>query len=241
MRLAKFMARAGIVSRRRAELMIREGRVRINGCPVDQPQTDVCENDSVTVDGKMIEGIKNKQYVLLNKPAGYISTAYDTHNRPTVISLISGVEARIYPVGRLDADTSGVLMLTNDGELAYRLTHPRYRVKKVYHAWVNGLPNDQILKQMSCGIIIDAGKTAPASVRLLKAQAVNNTALLEITLAEGKKRQVKKMCAAVGHPVKKLERKSFAGLTATDLPEGLYRYLKQHEIDALYRMVELKV
>lgn len=239
MRLVKYLARAGVASRRNAELIIRHGRVQINGVLSDLPYTDVGENDLVTVDGKIITGFEKKDYIILNKPSGYISTVSDTHNRPTVTNLLNGVKARLYPVGRLDADTKGVLLMTNDGELAYRLTHPRYQIKKIYHAWVSGIPDERLLKQFERGLIIDGDKTAPASARLLIARTDKNRALLEIILTEGRKRQVKRMCLAIGCPVKSLFRISFAGLTVGDLQEGSFRHLHKEEVEYLYRMVKL--
>jgi len=238
MRLAKYLARAGVASRRGAETMISEGRVKVNGTIVNKPQLIVGEGDEIMVDGSLIESFEDKVYILLNKPAGYISTAHDTHNRPTVIDLVSDVKARLYPVGRLDADTSGVLLMTNDGKLAYRLMHPRYEVKKVYQARVSGLVSNETLKQMSSGLIINSEKTAPAIVKKIKAVS-NKDTLLAITLTEGKKRQVKMMCAAVGHRVKELKRVSFAGLTAANIPRGSHRHLNKQEIDHLYRIVGL--
>jgi len=213
--------------------------VQINGALSNLPHTDVGEKDVVTVDGKIITGFEKKYYIILNKPSGFISTVSDTHNRPTVANLLKGVKARIYPVGRLDADTKGVLLMTNDGELAYRLTHPRYQIEKIYHAWVSGIPGERLLKQFERGLIIDGDKTAPASARLLIAKNDKNIALLEIILTEGRKRQVKKMCLAIGCPVKSLSRISFAGLTAGDLPEGSFRHLHIEEVEYLYRMVKL--
>jgi len=238
-RLVKYLARAGVASRRNAELIIRQCRVQINGVLSDLPHTDVGEKDVVTVDGKIITGFEKKYYIILNKPSGFISTVSDTHNRPTVADLLNGVKARLYPVGRLDADTKGVLLMTNDGELAYRLTHPRYQIKKIYHAWVNSVPGERLLKQFERGLIIDGGKTAPASARLLIARNDKNIALIEIILTEGRKRQVKKMCLAIGCPVKSLSRISFAGLTAGGLPEGSFRHLHKEEVEYLYRMVKL--
>lgn len=239
MRLVKYLARAGVASRRNAELIIRHGRVQINGVLSDLPYADVGENDLVSVDGKIITGFEKKYYIILNKPSGYISTVSDTHNRPTVTNLLNGVKARLYPVGRLDADTKGILLMTNDGELAYRLTHPRYQIKKIYHAWVSGIPDERLLKQFGRGLIIDGDKTAPASARLLIARTDKNIALLEIILTEGRKRQVKKMCLAIGCPVKSLSRISFAGLTVGDLQEGSFRHLHKEEVEHLYRMVKL--
>ena len=240
MRLAKYLARAGVASRRRAEELIFEGRVAVNNERADKPQIQVTEADRITVDDKTIDGIEEKVYLLLNKPQGYISTAKDTHDRPTVIQLIDNKNTRLYPVGRLDADTSGVLLLTNDGELANRLMHPRYEVKKVYHVWIYGLPGNEALAKLKKGPVIEGEKRTPVSVRLLKKDTQKNTALLEITLSEGKKRQVKKVCQAIGHPVKKLIRVSFGGLGAGNLKEGSYRHLGTDEIAALYSLVNLK-
>ncbi len=241
MRLAKYLARAGIASRRRAEILISEGRVTVNGSIADKPQLKVGENDMIAVDGKIIEGPEKKVYLLLNKPQGYISTVHDTHDRPTVADLVRDTGARIYPVGRLDADTSGVLLLTNDGKLAHRLMHPRFEVEKVYKAWIEGLPQKKSLDLMRRGLVIEGKKTVPASIKLLKTESENNTALLEITLVEGRKRQVKNMCAAVGHPVRALRRESFAGLKAGRLKKGDYRHLDQQEIKNLYHQVGLQI
>lgn len=240
MRLAKYLADAGIASRRRAEDIIRQKRVKVNGVTAHLPQTEVGEKDRVTVNGKEVRSAENKVYFLLNKPPGYISTAVDTHGRPTVIELLKGVKERVYPVGRLDADTEGVLLLTNDGELAYRLTHPRFEIKKIYRAWVRGAPSPKILDQMAEGLLIENRKTAPAEIRLIDKDKKHNLTLLQITLTEGRKRQVKKMCAAAGHPVVKLQRVSFADLTAEGLNTGFYRPLKNDEIRRLFKMVGLK-
>ncbi len=239
MRLAKYLAQAGVASRRRAEVLISEGRVSVNGHKADQPQLMVDDSDLVTVDGQLVSGFEKKKYLLLNKPAGYISTAQDTHERPTVTSLVADLGMRVYPVGRLDADTNGVLLLTNDGELAYRLMHPRYQVKKVYQAWVRGIPDLVSISRMSKGLLIDGETTAPAAVSLLAKKTDKSVALLEIALIEGRKRQVKKMCQAIGHPVIKLSRVSFAGLRADNVEEGSYRSLTDREINALYRLVML--
>lgn len=239
MRLAKYLARAGVASRRRAEIIISEGRVTVNGRSADQPQMMVDDSDSITVDGELLCGCEKKAYLLLNKPAGYISTAQDTHKRPTVTSLVADFGVRVYSVGRLDADTNGVLLLTNDGELAYRLMHPRYQVKKVYQAWVRGVPDTACIRKMSKGLVIEGETTAPADVRLLAKKTDKSVSLLEITLTEGRKRQVKKMCQSIGHPVIKLSRVSFAGLRADNVEEGSYRKLTDREINTLYRMVML--
>lgn len=235
MRLAKFLALSGVASRRRAETMIAQGRVSVNGQVVYKPQHRVSGSDLVLLDGKLVEGPEEKKYILLNKPGGYISTVLDTHQRPTVMNLIRNESSRLYPVGRLDYDTTGVLLLTNDGELAYRLTHPRYKVNKEYQAQVRGKPGRQALETVQKGIMIDDVKTAPAKVKVLKSDNVSS--LLLITLREGKKRQVKKMCAAIGHPVINLDRVSFAGLRYDKVERGKYRYLTGSEISRLYKLV----
>ncbi len=240
MRLAKYLARAGVASRRGAEEIIFQGRVEVNGVIVKVPQAPVSHEDSVIVDGKPVGGPAVKLYMLLNKPAGYISTVKDTHGRPTVMDLISDSSARLYPVGRLDADTSGVLLLTNDGELSYRLTHPRYGVKKIYHAKVSGYPSSKDLEELSGGVVIDGAKTAPVVARLLESSSQQHNAYLEITMIEGKKRQVKRICKAIGHPVLTLHRFSFAGIKAGDLSEGAYRFLKTDEVNRLYQLVGLE-
>lgn len=240
MRLSKYLSGAGVTSRRNAEKLIEASRVTVNNLIVTVPQTLVDENDIVQVDGKTVKLNQEYIYLILNKPAGYISTAQDTHNRPKVTDLVSAEKLRVYPVGRLDADTTGVLLMTNDGELAYRLTHPRYGIKKVYRAWVAGLPQAETLQKMSEGMVIEGEKTAAASVEMLKTELNRRSALLEIVLTEGKKRQVKNMCSAAGHPVRNLHRESFAGITLGNLQVGSYRHLKTGEINKLYRMVGLK-
>ena len=239
MRLAKYLARAGVASRRQAEVLISEGRVEVNGQVVEKPQTLVEDQDKVTVNGSLVENVESKCYLLLHKPPGYISTVKDTYNRPTVLDLINGIEARLYPVGRLDADTSGILLLTNDGEMAFRLTHPSFQVKKKYLALVSGIPNRESLDTLRKGVAIENHHTAPAGVKLLERKVQINKALLELTLIEGKKGQVKKMCRAINHPVVKLHREEFAGLKVGELPEGKYRFLSEQEVKWLYRLVKL--
>lgn len=237
MRLAKYLALSGVASRRRAETLINQGRVTVNGLVIHKPQYRVSSDDLVVVDGRLLEGPEAKKYILLNKPGGHISAVADTHQRPTVINLIRNENARLYPVGRLDYDTTGVLLLTNDGELAYRLTHPRYEVNKEYQSLVKGKPGRQALEAMQKGLMIDDARTAPAKVKILKSDNVSS--LLLITLREGKKRQVKKMCAAIGHPVISLDRVSFAGLRYDKLERGKYRSLSSSEISRLYKLVGL--
>ena len=224
MRLNAYLARAGIASRRGAEELIRAGRVAVNGEPAGLA-TFVEGGDRVEVDGEEI-GPEPLTYVLLHKPAGVVTTARDPHGRPTVVGLVAH-ERRIVPVGRLDADTTGVLLLTNDGPLAHRLMHPRYEVNKVYEAEVEGEPADEALVRLAEGIELEDGVTAPAQARRL------GPSRLELTIHEGKKHQVKRMLAAVGHPVRRLHRSSYAGLTVDGLGPGEWRELSVDEVARL--------
>jgi 23S rRNA pseudouridine2605 synthase len=223
-RLNAYLARAGIASRRGAEELIRAGRVRVNG-EVAELATFVEGADRVEVDGEEV-GPEPLTYVLLHKPAGVVTTASDPHGRPTVVGLV-GHERRVVPVGRLDADTTGVLLLTNDGPLAHRLMHPRYEVDKVYVVDVEGAPSDETLARLAAGIELDEGTTAPAEVKRLA------PARLQLTIHEGRKHQVKRMLAAVGHPVARLHRSSYAGLTVDGLAPGEWRELSAGEVAAL--------
>jgi 23S rRNA pseudouridine2605 synthase len=223
-RLNAYLARAGIASRRGAEELIRTGRVTVNG-EVAGLATFVDGTDRVEIDGAEV-ALEPLTYVLLHKPAGVVTTARDPQGRPTVVGLV-GHERRVVPVGRLDADTTGVLLLTNDGPLAHRLMHPRYEVDKVYEAEVEGEPSDEALDALRHGIELDDGRTAPAEVERLAPSR------LGLTLHEGRKHQVKRMLAAVGHPVTRLHRSSYAGLTANGLAPGEWRELGAEEIAAL--------
>jgi 23S rRNA pseudouridine2605 synthase len=223
-RLNAYLSRAGIASRRGAEELIRAGRVAVNGEPAGLA-TFVEGGDRVEVDGEEI-GPEPLTYVLLHKPAGVVTTARDPHGRPTVVGVVAH-ERRIVPVGRLDADTTGVLLLTNDGPLAHRLMHPRYEVNKVYEAEVEGEPADEALVRLAEGIELEDGVTAPAQARRL------GPSRLELTIHEGKKHQVKRMLAAVGHPVRGLHRSSYAGLTVDGLGPGEWRELSVDEVAQL--------
>lgn len=232
MRLAKFLAHAGVASRRAAEAIVADGRVRIGDEVVTDPARDVDPDahPQVTVDGAPV-GIADARAVwAVHKPSGVVSTVKDTHNRPVVVDMVEAPGTRLYPVGRLDADTTGLILLTDDGDLANRLTHPRYEVPKVYVAHVGrggiAVP-DQALRQLREGVQLDDGKTAPAGVRQLK------PGILEITLREGRKRQVKRMCAAVGHPVARLQRVAFGPLRLGDLGVGKVRRLSPAEVQRL--------
>jgi pseudouridine synthase len=230
MRLNAYLARAGVASRRRADELVAAGRVRVNG-DVGQLNTVVGHRDVVEVDGRRVD-LQRLAYVLLHKPAGVLTTARDPRGRPTVVELLS-VDARVVPVGRLDADTTGALLLTNDGPLAHRLAHPRYGVPKVYETVVEGSPGREALQALREGVDLEDGRTAPARVRVLSRGTGSTT--LELTLHEGRKHQVKRMCAAVGHPVVRLHRSRYAGLGLEGLEPGDWRELETDEVAALRR------
>ena len=222
------------------EQLILQGRVRINGQVVTQlgvqadPQCDVIE-----VDGKRVQLSEEHTYILLHKPAGVVTTRRDAHAARTVMDLLQGVSAAVFPVGRLDADTTGALLLTDDGELAYRLTHPRYGVPKTYLVEVRGEVGEEALRRLREGVLLEDGMTAPAQVQKVRYLAGRGTTLLRLTIHEGRKRQVKRMCMAVGHPVVRLHRERFGHLTLHQLPVGAWRYLTDEEIVALRRAVGL--
>jgi 23S rRNA pseudouridine2605 synthase len=228
MRLNAYLARAGVASRRKAGELVKAGRVRVNGEP-GQLNTFVEPGDVVELDGKPVTA-QELAYVLLHKPAGVVTTASDPQGRPTVVGLVEH-EARIVPVGRLDADTTGALLLTNDGELAHRLAHPRYEVEKVYEAEVEGEPSDDALRRLAEGIELDDGPTAPARARR------RGPSRIELALHEGRKHQVKRMLDAVGHPVRRLHRSRYAGLTADDLEPGRWRELRASEVERLRQAI----
>jgi len=229
-RLNAFLARAGVASRRRADELIRAGRVRVNGAP-GELSTVVGRHDVVEVDGARVQR-QRLAHVLLHKPAGVVTTARDPQGRRTVVDLVPD-EPRVVPVGRLDVDTTGALLLTNDGDLAHRLAHPRYGVSKVYEAEVEGTPSPEALARLRGGVELDDGVTAPAGARRLGAGRI------ELTLHEGRKHQVKRMCEAVGHPVRHLHRSRYAGLDLAGLGSGESRELTTDEVAALRRLVGL--
>ncbi|MDW8290601.1 MAG: pseudouridine synthase [Armatimonadota bacterium] len=239
-RLQKILAQAGFGSRRVCEQLILQGRVRVNGQVVTQlgvkadPHADLIE-----VDGKRIQLPQGHTCILLHKPAGVVTTRRDAHAARTVMDCVQGVQANLFPVGRLDADTTGVLLLTDDGELAYRLTHPRYGVPKTYLAEVRGEVGEDALRRLREGVLLEDGITAPAQVERVRYLADRRTTLLRLTLHEGRKRQVKRMCQAVGHPVVRLHRERFGPLTLRRLPVGLWRYLTPEEVVLLRRSVGL--
>src|SRR2546428_2390539 len=227
MRLNAYLARAGVASRRGSDDLIKAGRVRVNDA-TGELNTYVQPGDRVEVDGKQVTE-QALRYVLLHKPAGTVTTARDPHGRPTVVELVKEIPERVVPVGRLDADTTGALLLTNDGPLAHRLAHPRYGVEKVYEVDVEGEPDDAALEQLAAGIDLDDGRTAPAKVRRL------GPGKLQLTLHEGRKHQVKRMCEAVGHPVVRLHRSRYAGLPVEGLEPGARRELEPSEGKRLSR------
>jgi 23S rRNA pseudouridine2605 synthase len=233
-RLAKYLAHAGVASRRAAERLIADGRVTVGGDVVRDPARDVGDASGVAVDGEPIRGEEPRVVYALHKPAGVVSTARDTHGRPTVTDLVPG-ERRLYPVGRLDADTTGLILLTNDGELAHRLTHPRFEVDKTYRARLGGGPvSERALRALRAGVQLDDGPTAPARVRRLDAHT------LDITIHEGRKRQVRRMCEAVGHPVRQLARVRFGPLELGDLSPGKARRLTAAELRELAKVAREK-
>jgi 23S rRNA pseudouridine2605 synthase len=228
MRLAKYLAHAGIASRRAAEEMIRAGRVAVDGEIVASPATTVGESSEVAVDGRVLAGPEARIVYALNKPAGVVSTARDTHGRRTVVDLIGSTQARLYPVGRLDADTTGLILVTNDGELANLLTHPRFEVPRTYRASLAGGPvADRALEALRSGVTLQDGPSHPAVVVRL------GPSELEIVIHEGRKRQVRRMCEAVGHRVTSLERVSFGPLDLGGLAPGEHRRLGDPEIASL--------
>ena len=228
MRLAKFLAHAGVASRRAAEEIVRAGRVTVGGRVLTDPAHDVDGSEPVAVDGAVVAVARDRVVWAVNKPAGVVSTARDTHGRPTVVELVDD-DRRLYPVGRLDAETTGLLLLTDDGDLAQRLTHPSFEVPKTYVAEVEGgALSERALRALREGVELDDGPTAPARVRQL------GPGVLEIVLREGRKRQVRRMCAAVGHQVSSLERVAFGPLTLGGLPQGESRALTDAEVAELY-------
>ncbi len=226
MRLNAYLARAGIASRRGADELIKAGRVTVNGAP-GQLNSFVGTEDRVAVDGREVAK-QRLAYVLLHKPAGVVTTARDPQGRPTVVQLVPA-EPRVVPVGRLDAETTGALLLTNDGRLAHRLAHPRYGVEKVYVAEVDGDPDEAALRRLREGVELEDGRTAPARVRRLGPHRV------ELAIHEGRNRQVRRMLEAVGHPVRRLHRTTYAGLTLEGLEPGRWRELEPSEVERLRR------
>jgi 23S rRNA pseudouridine2605 synthase len=228
MRLAKHLAHAGVASRRAAEQLIFDGRVTVGGKVVTDPATDVDGSKPITVDGRPVGGTEQERAVyILNKPPGVVSTSHDTHGRKTVVDLVHA-DRRLYPVGRLDADSTGLILLTDDGELAHRLTHPSFEVPKTYRAVVRNPPvREPALRKLREGIELDDGRTSPAKVRRISSSE------LEITIHEGRKRQIRRMCEAIDHRVESLERVAFGPLRLGNLPVGGHRRLTPAEVERL--------
>ncbi|NLV88597.1 MAG: rRNA pseudouridine synthase [Tissierellia bacterium] len=232
MRLQKYIALCGVTSRRKAEKLILEGKVKVNDKVVNELGTVIdIDKDKVKVNDKLIKPERNKVYIMLNKPIGYVTTLKDEQNRKIVTDLIEGVKERIYPVGRLDADTTGLLLLTNDGDITYKLTHPSNEVPKRYIAIVEGVPNKLELERFRKGLKIDGRYTSKAKIKIIR--RYEDESILDITIHEGRNRQVKKMCEAINHPVKKLKRIAIGELELGGLNLGEWRYLEDDEIEYL--------
>lgn len=236
-RLQKFMASSGIASRRKCEEIIKEGRVKVNGVVVTELGTKVSKNDEIEVDGKLLSK-QEMVYLALNKPTGYLTAVSDKLGRRVVMDLIDPAtkQTRIFPIGRLDYDTSGIILLTNDGELSYRLTRSERDIEKKYQVRVDGIINQGAVDRLIKGVVIDGVKTKRAGFELVSFDREHNSSLIILTITEGRNREVRKMCEAVGFPVKKLKRVSFAGIDVEGLGVGEYRNLKPHEIKKLYSL-----
>jgi 23S rRNA pseudouridine2605 synthase len=226
MRLGKHLAHAGVASRRASEALVADGRVTVDGTVVTDPARDVTGAEAIAVDGEAVRAPGTRVVYALHKPPGVVSTASDTHGRRTVVDLVPSGQ-RLYPVGRLDADSTGLILLTNDGDLAYALTHPRFEVPRTYRARVEGRPSERALRALREGIELEDGRTAPAHVRMLGPHE------LELTIHEGRKRQVRRMCEAVGHRVVDLRRIAFGPLRLGDLSAGRHRRLTAAEVQRL--------
>ena len=235
MRLQKYLSRAGVASRRKSEDLILQGRVKVNGKVVNKLGAKVDpDEDRIEVDGKIRQIKKHYIYIIMNKPKGILTTVKDQFGRPTVIDLLKGVNERVFPVGRLDKDTEGLLLLTNDGVVTNKLTHPKYEIKKTYIAHVKGLVKDKSTKALERGIILKDGITAPAKVKIIK--MLKESTVLEIKIHEGKKRQIRRMCSAVGHPIIHLKRTKIGLLTLKGLKTGEWRFLNKIEIDYIRKL-----
>ncbi|MGN0714200.1 MAG: pseudouridine synthase [Anaerovoracaceae bacterium] len=231
MRINKYIAQAGVASRRKADELIENGNVKVNGAVLREPGYDVQEGDRVTVNGREICGAQKMEYVLINKPLGMVTTVEDDKDRLTVMDVVKDIDARLFPVGRLDYNTSGALIMTNDGELAYRLTHPKHEVYKTYRALVSGVLSNERAARLRRGVDIGGFVTSPAKVKIIK--GTQHSTLVEIAIHEGKNRQVRKMFAAVGNPVQELERVAIGDIRLGHLKPGHYRKLTREEIEYL--------
>ena len=235
-KLQKFLASCGVASRRECERFITEGRVTVNGAVAELGSRIDASTDTIKFDGVVLSHERNV-YVVLNKPKGVVTSVKDTHQRKTVLDLITGVNARIFPIGRLDMDVTGTLLLTNDGELTHRLSHPKFQIDKLYLAWVLGTVGHEALRRLRKGVRLEDGMTAPARANIVKKEG--NSTLIRLTIHEGRKRLVKRMCAAVGHPVNDLRRIRVGSIESRGLMPGEWRYLNDEEIDGLKRLAKL--
>ncbi|MBR5229492.1 MAG: rRNA pseudouridine synthase [Firmicutes bacterium] len=231
MRINKYIAQAGIASRRKADELIANGNVKINGAVMKEPGYDVQEDDKVEVNGKLLSGPKKMEYVLINKPLGMVTTVEDDKDRLTVMECVKDIDARLFPVGRLDYNTSGALIMTNDGDLAYRITHPKHEVYKTYRARVAGVISNEKLAKLRKGVDIGGFVTSRARVNIIKGN--QHSTIVEISIHEGKNRQVRKMFAAVGNPVQELERIAIGEIRLGHLKAGHYRKLTREEVEYL--------
>jgi len=238
-RLQKILSKAGITSRRKAEEWIKAGRVTVNGKTAEIGMKAVLGKDQITVDGSPIGDSERKIYIKLHKPRGYITALSDDRNRPTVIELITGVSERIYPIGRLDYDSEGVLLLTNDGDLTHALTHPSYQIPRTYHVKVRGTPAQDKIKLLLEGVRLDDGIAKAIHVERIGATKAGH-AWLEMILAEGRNREIRRMCEAVGHPVSRLKRIKYAHIHVEDLRPGEFKELSQSDVKELFYATGIK-
>lgn len=231
MRINKYIAQAGVASRRKADELITNGNVKINGCTMKEPGYDVQDGDVIEVNGSVVAPESKFEYVLLNKPTGYITTAKDEQGRATVMELVADIDARLFPIGRLDNNTSGLLIMTNDGDMSYKLTHPKHHVYKTYRARVAGVLSNEKVAKLRKGVDIGGFITSPAKVEIIKGN--QHSTIVEISIFEGKNRQVRKMFASVGNKVQELERVAIGEIKIGHLQQGHYRKLTKKEIEYL--------
>ena len=237
-RLQKFLAEAGVASRRKAEALIAQGKVKVNGKIVTEMGFKIdSEKDEITYLEKKVSKKQTKMvYIMLHKPVGYVTTAKEQFGRPAVVDLIQGVLERIFPVGRLDYDTSGLLLLTNDGDLTYKLTHPKHDVDKTYIAKLYGVPDEGALQKFRRGVVLEGKRTKPAKIQILNRDKDGRFCTAEIIIHEGRNRQVRKMCESIKHPVAQLQRVATGELKLGDLPKGKYRHLTEKEVKYLKKL-----
>ena len=234
-RLQKYIADCGITSRRKAEELIKQGKIKVNGQIVYELGTKINpQKDMVLYQDKKIKEKEKNVYILLNKPIGYVTTVKDQFKRPSVLDLVK-VKQRVVPVGRLDMYTSGALILTNDGDFVYQVTHPKHEIDKTYTVTIKGIVTEQDVELLKNGVKIEDYTTKPAKVKILKTDLEKNSSRLEITIHEGKNRQIRKMCETVGYPVLALHRSKISGIGVKDLPLGKWRFLSKQEVERILR------